>query len=294
MIGDNKIKTVIFNSLIDLETDLIIGPFVSEYVKIVSAFAKEHQINFFSPLSNIDSCLKENPYYISAKPSDLTHFKFISQHIYKNYKDYNIILFGKDNKINDLYKKYLAEFIDTSVFLNTHFVIINSTNWKEATYLKYLLKEKNVLLVPIDDEIIINSIITNLISLEKEITIFGPSAWLNYRSVDMNYLQTLNTHFLIDGYIDYTNPGVKDFVRSYRDKYNTEPSKYSFKGYDYTLCAAKMLSDRGKYFQNEELCDSNYVHTDFHFKRSEGNKGWENTNIQLIKFDDYSLVEIKE
>lgn len=290
----NKIKTEIFSKLNDHDIDLIIGPFVADYVKIISSYSNDKHVNVFSPLVNIDTCLKENPYFISPKPSDYIHLEFVSKYIYKHYKDHNVIFIGSDEKKNKQYLNYMKNFIDTSVFLRITDATVNITTWKSAPYMPFLNKEKNVLLIPIDDEILVNSIITNLIAEENGITIFAPSAWLNYRSVDIEYLQTLNTHFLIDSYIDYYDPLIIKFIKDYRRKYKTEPSKYSFKGYDYTLFTTRMLSRHGKYFQREKLTDTNYVHTRFDFKNVNNNKGWENTNIQLIKFDNYILKEIED
>jgi hypothetical protein len=100
----------------------------------------------------------------------------------------------------------------------------------------------------------------------------------------------LNLHIFESYFIDYSKPEIKDFIKKFRHKYNTDPDYYGFHGYDIMMYFSGALKKYGKNFQdcisqsNPPLLISEYI------IRKTVTGGYENVSCMIYRFEDYKLV----
>ncbi|MEA3495688.1 MAG: ABC transporter substrate-binding protein [Bacteroidota bacterium] len=291
-----KTDTGIIQQLEEIDADLIIGPFLIKNIKVISEFSLKNKIPFVSLFSTIDSCIVKNPYFISLEPTEVRFIENVSRYIEKNFKNHNIILITTSTGKTDFALKTVLNTIDTSVFssFKTSTVNVNNISWSTASYIKLLNDEKNVLLFLIDNEVMVNSIITNLVAVENEIVTIVPFKWLYFNSVDISYLEKINTYFVSKPIMEYSDSSVIVFTKRYRKKFKTEATKYSYTAYLTMLYFTNQLVSHGKYFPKEAFVKNPEQKSRFfYFQRTNNSQGFDNSNVKFYTFNKHKLEEAK-
>ena len=90
--------------------------------------------------------------------------------------------------------------------------------------------------------------ITILAHDNRKVSIYCHSKVRNF-DIESGYMHDNNLHVSLSYWIDYDNPQVIRFVKEYRALMNTEPSQFSFQGYDITCWFARLCSAYGRNWQ---------------------------------------------
>ena len=91
-------------------------------------------------------------------------------------------------------------------------------------------------LIASESEAFVNDVVRNINLLSHEnnrLEIYCPSKVRGY-DIEASSLHDNNLHVSLAYWIDYDSPQVIDFVKAYRALMNTEPTQFSFQGYDIT------------------------------------------------------------
>jgi hypothetical protein len=99
-----------------------------------------------------------------------------------------------------------------------------------------------------------------------------------------------NLQIPANSHINYSDTITNIFIKSYREKFQTEPGKYAFSGYDAALFFIPLIYKYGhdaieKIEQTKKTCLS----TSFNFKKTGEDSGFENQSIFLLKYQDFEL-----
>lgn len=234
-------------------SELIIGPYIFDEVKPVAQFAANKGINFVSPIYSNKEGLAEKQNIIA-----------VSQNL-----QHQLEIFVKNLKVNPE-KNYLVIY-DSAVWyspgikhfdslLTQKFAISNNTITKyfhktaasksvdvQERLLALLKRDTvNVVIVASDDEPFTAEVLGSLYAVKSyynlNTEVYGPSRWRKLKNIPPDYLFALNTHIFSPFYVDYSQADVKVFVEKYREQFRTEPTQFSFLGYDvafYFICALK-------------------------------------------------------
>ena len=106
----------------------------------------------------------------------------------------------------------------------------------------------NRFIIASESEAFVNDIFRNINLLAREgrkVEIFCHSKVRGY-DIEVENLHNDNLHISLGYYIDYNNPGVIRFVRQYRALFKTEPTQFSFQGYDITSYFSRMCAEYGE------------------------------------------------
>ncbi len=112
----------------------------------------------------------------------------------------------------------------------------------------------------------------------------------------MDNLHNLKTRVSTAYYIDYESPAVRRFLLEYRALYNTEPTQFSFQGYDLAYFFIYMKTKFGKSWMEKvaRLGNSAMMQTDFLFRES-SDGGYINEGVRRIVYGpDYSVRIVRE
>jgi LysM repeat protein/ABC-type branched-subunit amino acid transport system substrate-binding protein len=294
VVNDTNRLSKILNSSDFQNVDMMIGPFFTGTFKQASRWALQHQVFIVNPFSKRDDVMTNNPYAIKMAPSVNDEATKIVQYCAKSFPEGNIVLVH--NASGDEKKMVIA--------LKQHFLdIAPETSVKEVIYSEKGIngvKERmvegkhSIIISLISKEAIVTNFVRRLYELKKEdILLIAPIEWASYDNIETDYLEYLHVHYFDSYFVDYSRPEVISFVKDFRNEYNTEPelSKYAFQGYDICTYFVGALMKYG-YSWPEKMNEyhPSLISTNILLKRRDEKSGYENSDTQLFKLENYKYM----
>jgi hypothetical protein len=292
-----SITSQIIPELKKIQPDLIIGPFLFDHLKELSPYCRENKINLISPLVNSDSCLNVNPYFLALRPTEKTHLAYVTNLLKSNFQQYNISIIAESAQEKDRYTKMISSLIDPTRFGKIQSYYVNESNWRAPSFVTNMIEGKNVFIIlNKSSEVVINSLLTNLIGIQnkEETALIAPYGWLFQSTIDLGFLQNLNSHFITDYYFDYNDSTNFDFITRYRNKYNNEPNLLGCLGYTSTNYFCSMLHDKGIYFQRDWLKIPAVIDSTASIQmiRFPGQLGFQNYHMTILHYEGSELKQL--
>ncbi|MDF1571318.1 MAG: LysM peptidoglycan-binding domain-containing protein [Bacteroidales bacterium] len=288
--------------------DLIIGPFYSYNLELVSDFSRKHRIPLVTPFHTGDSLLMDNPYLFQPNPSYRVEFKRNAEFIARSYEDNLVMVHDGDSASMErieYYKQQLFDELEKYSALETVLfkeVIVRNGATEDLVHALNPDK-KNVIILPTFDEAFASQVTSRIYYEVKnyDIALFGSTYWLGFNNIEIPYIHALNLRISHTHYYDYTDPEYLHFLREYRQNYFKEPGSFTrngcnfgVTGYDLSLYFISALQRFGPKFILH-LGEHHPVATicDFNFQRISRRGGYENVAMQYYYFDDdLRVVEI--
>lgn len=285
--AEDSLPDILVKRLISDHPDIIIGHlsrFNSEDFLIISKTLKSPLI---SPFYADENNLKNNPYFITLKSTDLHVKRLISQYIYKNFLHYNLIFLCPNTQQLNEFSETLKNTGQISNLKNFSGFTVNSANWSSTDYLDVLDDSNLIVSNILNDMVAINSLLNNLSkNKDRHIQMLIPREWLNYQTIELTQLSELHAICYAEPQLSYADTNHFPFITKFREKYKTEASDISFKGYKTFKYIVNALASEGKYIQRSKDVDL------FNLKKTEGNKGFQNNNLTLEEIINYKLIYI--
>lgn len=310
------------------EADLIIGPLLSNNLKIVAEFAKTKKKLLVSPLNPRNDLTIDNPYFIQVNPSFEVHSRLIIEQLHKIERNKRIIrdpmeknllvlALGKDSsRVASLQQSYINFKNDTNAHIQT---LIPESPTIDIDKIRPLLqKDKlNIIVMPTTDEgFIYNSLreIQKLVDKVEarrgyQIVIIGMDRWRYFSRINFEYYESLNLHFTSEYFTKSNRQTVRNFKENYKSIYGIGTREFGFKGFDIMLYFGRMINKYGVNFQAHLWKENNtYNHTQFQIEPTyeflvplDGNpaetripiiRSYENQYLNFLKFKDYQLNKV--
>lgn len=289
--------------------NLIIGPAYQECLQPVSEFASEERIPMVSPLSPNSFLLQSNPYLFQVNPSFLTQLEQFSRMI-DLCSGQNIVLVHENDSTNlamlNNFKEMLSQRIsECNMSQLIHFKEVSYKPGSPAIEIQeqishsLVFDRENFILVPSNNEVFVSDLLGNLYNLSTvykyPISVYGFPRWQKFRNVQIDYYYQLQLNLFTPFYVDYNSSKVKSFIAKYRENFRSEPSQYSFQGFDVALYFLSAMKKYGKDFQ---YCimnyESNLLQSNYSFRKTNAIGGFENTSVSLIRYTkDFEIVQVK-
>lgn len=158
----------------------------------------------------------------------------------------------------------------------------------------------NRIIINSENEAFVTDVIRNLgvIAFNKfDVTVYGSSKLHSFTSLDTETLHNLNLHVSLSYYVDYDSQAVKDFLYSYRALYNSEPSQFSYQGYDVAKYFIGLTARHGnkwlRKMSDHRDVPSEMLQVDFVLnKRPDG--GWHNEGIRRIVYGEDFEIKLQK
>ncbi|NJO88717.1 MAG: hypothetical protein HC831_06935 [Chloroflexia bacterium] len=239
-----------------------------------------------------------NPFAFLANPSDETEVGNISSFLSNSYDKSILVVHNgslEEEEVIETYKKKLVQAFASYDQINE--IVFKQVNFKAggAAAVENALSVglHNIVIIPSNDQVFITNVVTKLNYLTKnyKITLYGMSAWENFRNIEIEYLRNLQFHYGTTSYVDKQDKSVKNFDYSYTTFFKAEPSIYSYMGYDISYFFLNVLKDYGKHFQFclPSVVNKNYTNGlcyNFKFKRVSPFSGFENNWLNIVKINE--------
>jgi len=281
--------------------DLIIGPFYSFNLELVSEFAREHQIPVVTPFHSGDSLLMDNPYLFQPSPSFQTEYRKSAEYIARSY-DSNLVLVhdGDSAKLPmiNYYKQVIFDELEKYAALDMvtfKEVIIEDVNTDELIH-SLSPDEKNLLILPATDEAFASQVATRLYYERDnyDIEVFGSSYWVGFDDIEITYIHALELTIAHTHWYDYSDPEFLRLLKKFRQNFLKEPGSYTRRGYnfgiagyDLSLYFMSALREEGRRFILDiDSFKADGTYSDYRFDRVSRKGGYENEALHYYHFGD--------
>ena len=275
--------------------DFFIGPVFQNTFSVVADFARRRRIPIVSPLSAKNGELKTNPFVIQVNTSIESICGKLSDYVCTDFEMKNLVVVHPERyKHFNEYK--LVTDIERNLFEKGEYWKNDQISYKKISFDEYglygierVLSDtcENIILLPINNQPIVENIITNLNVLSQRfaIRLIGFSKWQRYNSLESEVLYNLNFSVMSPYYIDYKDEKVAAFVTDFRNRFLAEPNDYSFSGFDlcrYFSLAVSKFGDEFTERMNE--MDIDLLQSSYHFNRVNTFGGLENLGVHFINY----------
>ncbi|MBK8054410.1 MAG: amino acid ABC transporter substrate-binding protein [Saprospiraceae bacterium] len=250
----DRVETILKN-----ETDLIIGPYEREDIKIMAEKCKEAGIPIVSPWQTSTKITSENPYYIQIKPNLKDHFKKLAESTVSQYKPGEVAIIVKNNKESsawvDHFQENAVKFSGIENFYIPLYIDLDTLRKGKAVFSKLMGSGLKAVILPsysYDDEDYIIAALKRL-GVDKgsrSIDVYGMPLIYESDKIDYEYYHTLNINVVMseDGGQDIN--GILKFKKDYLQKYGEIPGDEAIRAYDLINYVGRNLWKHGKTFQN--------------------------------------------
>jgi LysM repeat protein len=268
-----------------LASSLLIGPLHGENLEYTSKFVKTNKKFLISPIVATTNYLQNNPLVYNASTSEITLVKKMASYIYDTYTNEQIILVKVGPKDDELYHAFRSSFMKKGTKK-----LYEISDKEIGSFVK---KGKNLVFVVLSRERIFATQIADKLhtlsmkSTSPEITLCGLKEWMNYEDIAAEVKNKLHFHYPAAVNFDIKSEGVKILKDIYKQKYNTQLTKYAAQGFDVTMYFVK------KIILNENQLPEG-VMNHLNVKPILGGSGFENTACFIFKQEDYVVQKIAE
>lgn len=149
----------------------------------------------------------------------------------------------------------------------------------------------NRFIVASESEAFVNDVFRNISLLSREnrkVEIFCHSKVRGY-DIEVESLHNNDLHVSLAYYIDYNSPEVIRFVKQYRALFNTEPTQFSFQGYDIVKYFSSLCAEYGdNWFNALGDVKKTMLQTTFDFR--DGSRI--NEGVRRIEYEPNYLIKV--
>lgn len=242
-------------------------------------------IPMISPLSADSRFVSTTPGYYLINPGRKLRLASTAEYISANFSGQNIIMLNHGAESAD--EKYLLSRLNQKT--GTGRVKQYNILTEESSGLEELLKadKENIFILAEDNEANVSVSMTrlNTISKSHKIKVIGLQEYTKMKSIDVEYLHNTNLHYLAPYFIDYGNPKVNTFIERYRTAYNSEPTQYSFQGYDIGLYFISSLGKPGRIFKGPVSNPGvDLLQAEYNFQKPSPYGGHINRTLYVIEY----------
>lgn len=285
------------------KADVIIGPVFYDNMKtILSRVPSSTYV--VSPMdARTESLIAGNPNMIQAPASNDCQFMELVSWMDKEY--------SQGEKIVVVYEKGREadiRFVSNLLSNAGHEFQTLSYNLLEGRNIDSALKQRmdpgktNRVFIISESEAFVNDAIRNLSLLCSEsagykVALYGSSKIKTFETIEAENLHLTNLHLALPYNVNYDDARVKDFLMKYRAIFNTEPTAFSYQGYDLTYFFISEIAKYGDNWYNWLGQDSgSMLQADFQFSRQDGSEGagYVNSALRHVVYGpDYTITSVK-
>lgn len=283
------------------DSELIIGPISERDMQPIASYARSRQIPVVSPLDlGTETLAQDNPwFYLFPPQSDLA----LAHQLDK-------IADTSDADTVESVTVIYEQGYDRSDEVTGTFAGLNERGVKFRTFKYDFLSGRgidtlmsrsldsltlNKVIIPSMSEAFITDALRNLNLIKSgmgyNIEVYGLSRWKSFETIEQDYFHALDLRLAMSYYIDYNRPEVMDFINKYRAAFNTEPSSFSFQGYDIMTFFVNAMNTWGTDFPSGIINKrKSLLQSDVLFLPVSSGSGYENRAFKDICFTDNWLV----
>ena len=283
---------------IERQLDNIISLIRSKYSEAKIMLVKGNKFKFNEELAVYKDSISEIIKPVVTIPNFVLHNKLIeiSRERVEDFNNDDQLLAALNIENKLLYSDdFSSALYDSTFFSNKVNEIIYSKDGIDGVIDNLSIVRKNLLLVFSDDKVFTLDLLTNLNVLRDtfNLSVIGLPDWEELIDYSPELNQNVDLHLLTPSFLDYNSSKVVGFVNEFRARYKTEPQYIAFEGFDIGFYFLSALMKYGVDFDSFLFKHKpGLLKSKFSFFRSDPEDGWENSNWNILHFDDFELDTI--
>lgn len=285
--------------------DMIFGPLYPRQIKVVAEYAKHHKIQNIIPVPVSNKALYKNPYLSKYVTSTPTQVAKLGEYVAEKFPLANVIAIK--NKADEQDAFYFDEFVSSyneaaknnPLRLNDQLLTAEMSTSSKLTSVESQLSDTalNVIVVPSQELGHVSNFVTKLVSTSNRnpyskyrYQIVGLEDWIGFETIDEKYKSRFKLNVVASGFVDYSDPQVKKFIKTFRSEYGIDPDKYAINGFDAAFTNLSGLLLYGTAFApNYHLLDTDGYTSGSAYKAVEAGSGYENQAVYFLEYEDYQV-----
>lgn len=296
------------NDIVNEGTDLIIGPFERDDVKMMAEKAKEKGIPMVSPWQTSTKITYENPFYIQMKPNLKEHFLKLAHSTASEFKKGEVFILGKNNKETNSWISYFQDAAAASLnvtskdFYTPYYVTDDSLSTGPTAFQRLLRNPKmKAIILPnysYSDESFAYSCLRRLMAEKggKQVIVYGMPMLYESEKIEFEYYHALQMRIVMSDFVDENQSDIQSFRRDFLDVYGEIPTVDAIKGFDLMLYIGRNLWKYGLTFQSFlENEPTSYMQSTYNIKKAKSEDSptandpeafdfYENKHLDIIEF----------
>ncbi len=288
------------------DTDLVIGPFERDDVRLMADVCKARSIPLVSPWQTSTRIANENPYYLQMKPNLKEHFLKLAEATTSVYNKGEVAIIGLNNKETSSWVKYFQDATTSGTgprdFYSTYFVSTDSLNLGPTAFFRLFKNTKiKAVIIPnysYTDEDFIYSCLRRLAAEKgsRPVSVYGMPILYDSDKIDFDFYHSLQMKVVMSDFVDEDHGKIREFRRDFLDKYGEIPDTDAVKGYDLMLYLGRNIWKYGKNFQQYlENEASSYLQSIYDIRKAKSEDSpvaadpdrfdfYENKHLDIIEF----------
>jgi LysM repeat protein len=276
--------------------DLIIGPMYNSSFRIISSEARKFQIPCVSPLTQHNKVLFENAYASKTTPSNNSLLSGLATYCLDSLMSHNLVLVNTGYAKDQAAIKYFRLAFNEKAAARGLKDTISEVRGIAGAKTLYKADKLNYFIVLSEYETPVSDFVThlNMFAEKKEnLRVIGLRKWLSLDNLDLEYFNRFGLMFPASYHINYDDALVKKLSAAYRDKFYTDATDHYYYAADLGLYYFEQLRSQGPAFcvQLDKLPKKGPF-ISYNFFHPNGQTGFENQAVQIIRYTDYKLKRI--
>jgi ABC-type branched-subunit amino acid transport system substrate-binding protein len=248
----------ILNHLVwNKDVDVVLGPLFSNVAKSFSNLAEIYEVPVITPLANSDSLNIANNYMFQTNPTFAVQGKKMAQYAVNSLGIDTVAVLAEMNALGEasaLAFRHEAERLGAFV---QHFFLkdLESNGYDISEYTAYLSKTDTLVPSPGLKAVyapftgaaaptLIRNLLTDLEASESDYILLGSEEWAD-TDLENTRLQETSIHYTQSFEIRYGDNDVEEFASNFRLRFQSDPNRFAFIGYDVASMVLSTLNRVG-------------------------------------------------
>jgi ABC-type branched-subunit amino acid transport system substrate-binding protein len=272
-------------------SELIIGPFYSKVFTEAANYAMEHHIPIVSPTIKGNDIVSENPYVFKLLPTDETLISDMGRYLSRSDSTNNLILhYGAAEEQSMIWR--FKQGLEGVGYLPPKFPTYDlNKSGLDSLRLKLSSSKRNNIIILSNNQVRLAGLLRKLSGWaeDRRIVVFAPESWRQLKNLEVDHFDDLRIHMPVAMQVNYEQLDVQEFVLKFREKFNSEPNSFAFRGYDIAMHFIRNMDGiRNNGVDYMESVKEKGFQTEFSWKRiPEG--GFENTHGRMVDHTDLNV-----
>jgi branched-chain amino acid transport system substrate-binding protein len=275
---------------------VVLGPVFSDEVRYALDIFKGTDIPIISPTATDNDLTDLNPNFFQANPNFSVRGKVMAQYIYfvENKRKIAVLSASAGYSATEA-MAFIKEFqaIGGTIVIHETY---NSSSFQLDEPVKNIarqVKKIEGLYLPLSDKIDAPVILSQLYQHKIDVNLYGNQDWFMAKGFETSTNLSNKLTFISDYYIDYENPGYKEFAAKFKEKTGLNAERNALYGYDLAKFVLDIIDD--KIFDKDTIAakiKSGSVSEGFHNNIS-FNKYRINRYLNIVRFKDgiFELID---
>ena len=253
----------IFNDPFFTKADIIVGPIYPEEIQEVARFAKEQNIPFVNPLSNINDGLSSKDEAFLFSPSTVSLAKSAVEYL-KRFEGNRVALAYSGTSRDELLAKNFETFArlggitivkSQKVLPRDMRAFFDEVGISDG----YSAAKADVVVIFSDDPNVASPTFSLVESLSTSVPILVLDSWLFFNFASYEMMEAQDFHFISNNTPNLASEAVESFRNSYFDYYKTFPGLNAYLGYELVQWIAQVANAEKGFDFKSNLNKSRYI-----------------------------------